>query len=123
MIDPSSSEEEGDEEPVVNLPSKGRIGATHKTGTPGVGAPPPSQPAITSTSGPNNFQNGEFQVNQRPSSFTASNSRFDGSNVGGGGGGGVGAGSIQSKNEQPQPGIDGGSLEVPNNGIPRFVSA
>ncbi|KRG07340.1 calcium-dependent secretion activator isoform X4 [Drosophila mojavensis] len=122
MIDPSSSEEEGDEEPVVSLPNKGRIGATHKTVTPVAGASAPSQPAITSTSGPNNFQNGDCPVNQRPSSFTAGNSRVDGTNGGGGGGGGVGGGAMQSKNDQPQPGIDGSSLEVPNNGIPSGIS-
>ncbi|XP_023165560.1 calcium-dependent secretion activator isoform X2 [Drosophila hydei] len=119
MIDPSSSEEEGDEETVVNLPNKGRIGTAHKTVTPAGGASASGQSAIATNSGPNNVQNGEFQASQRPAAFVAGNTRFDSTN-GGGGAGGVGA--VLSKNDQPQHGIDGGSLEVPNNGIPSGIS-
>lgn len=112
MIDPSSSEEEGDEETVANLPNKGRIGAPQKTVAP-VAAPSTSTAVATipiTTSGPNTHD-GDFQSNQRPSNTSGGNSRFDGSD------GGVGS----TKKDQPQFGTEGGSLEVPNNGIPRLV--
>ncbi|XP_030568216.1 calcium-dependent secretion activator isoform X4 [Drosophila novamexicana] len=113
MIDPSSSEEEGDEETVANLPNKGRIGAPQKTVAP-VAAPSTSTAVATipiTTSGPNTH-NGDFQSNQRPSNTSGGNSRFDGSD------GGVGS----TKKDQPQFGTEGGSLEVPNNGIPSGIS-
>ncbi|XP_064537610.1 calcium-dependent secretion activator isoform X4 [Drosophila montana] len=114
MIDPSSSEEEGDDETVANLPNKGRIGAQQKTVAP-VAAPSTSTSAATipiTTSGPNTH-NGDFPTNQRPSNTSGGSSRFDGSD------GGVGG---STKNDQPQLGTEGGSLEVPNNGIPSGIS-
>ncbi|KRF85292.1 calcium-dependent secretion activator isoform X2 [Drosophila virilis] len=113
MIDPSSSEEEGDEETVANLPNKGRIGAPQKTVVP-VAAPSTSTAVATipiTTSGPNTH-NGDFQSNQRPSNTSGGKSRFDGNE------GGVGS----TKNDQHQFGTEGGSLEVPNNVIPSGIS-
>ncbi|XP_043071815.1 calcium-dependent secretion activator [Drosophila grimshawi] len=135
MIDPSSSEEDGDDDTVVNLPHKGRIGAAHK-------APPSGNAAATaaaaqssssiSTSSPgaaslattampasstgSHIQNGDYAANQRQTMAATANNRFEGSIVSGGGGGG------STKNEQSQLSGEGGNLEVPNNGIPSGIS-
>lgn len=104
MIDPSSSEEEGDDDAVVNVASKGRIGAPHKSlgSIPGPssssssGAAIPAVPASSSK-----IQNGDFSGNQRISNVIADNGA--------------------AKTEQPQLVNEGGNLGIPSNGIPRFV--
>jgi len=112
MIDPSSSEEEGEDDTVVNLPSKGgRISSVpHKSVALAAG------PSTSSTGGgaipilttAPNAHNGDSTGNHRPSTSVAGN-----------GNGAIGS----SKNDQPQSqfSTEGGNLEVPNNGIPRFA--
>ncbi|XP_034474356.1 calcium-dependent secretion activator isoform X3 [Drosophila innubila] len=113
MIDPSSSEEEGEDDTVVNLPSKGgRISSVpHKSVALAAG------PSSSSTGGgaipilttAPNAQNGDSTGNHRPSTSVAGN-----------GNGAIGS----SKNDQPQSqfSTEGGNLEVPNNGIPSGIS-
>lgn len=104
MIDPSSSEEEGDDDAVVNVVSKGRIGAPHKSlgSIPGTTISSSSGTAIPPVSASSSkAQNGDFSGNQRISNTVADN--------------GV------AKIEQAQLTNEGGNLGIPSNGIPRFV--
>ncbi|XP_068152972.1 LOW QUALITY PROTEIN: calcium-dependent secretion activator [Drosophila tropicalis] len=113
MIDPSSSEEEGDDDPVVNVQTKGRMVPPNKVGgvtSTTAGAPGPGSISNIPVSG----SNGDFAGNHRMST------RGDVANIGG-----TVAVVASSKNEQTiTSSADGGSacLEVPNNGIPSGVS-
>ncbi|XP_046868262.1 calcium-dependent secretion activator isoform X2 [Drosophila willistoni] len=110
MIDPSSSEEEGDDDPVVNVQTKGRMVPPSKVGgvtTTSAGAPGPGTISNIPVSG----SNGDFTGNHRMST------RGDSASTGGN----AAVGLVSSKNEQTiTSSTDGGSacLEVPNNGIP-----
>jgi len=106
MIDPSSSEEEGDDDTVVNLPNKGRISAPHKSVTLVAGASTSSTGAIPTLTTAPNVHNSDSTGNHRPSTSVAGN-----------GNGGI----ASSKIDQSQFSTEGGNLEVPNNGIPRWV--
>ncbi|XP_023036458.1 calcium-dependent secretion activator isoform X3 [Drosophila willistoni] len=114
MIDPSSSEEEGDDDPVVNVQTKGRMVPPSKVGgvtTTSAGAPGPGTISNIPVSG----SNGDFTGNHRMST------RGDSASTGGN----AAVGLVSSKNEQTiTSSTDGGSacLEVPNNGIPSGVS-
>lgn len=112
MIDPSSSEEEGDEDAVINLGHKGRIGAQSKSVTSSVPGPGPG-PGSSSSSGAviapapaggsSKTQNGDFSANQRISNANAGN----------------GAAKIE---QPPQSALnEGANLGIPSNGITRFV--
>lgn len=109
MIDPSSSEEEGDEDAVINLAHKGRIGAQNKSVTSSVSGPAPgssSSSGVVIPSAPagasSKTQNGDFSGNQRTSN----------ANVGSG----------ATNNEQPPQSLnEGTNLGIPSNGITRFV--
>ncbi|XP_050742909.1 calcium-dependent secretion activator isoform X6 [Drosophila biarmipes] len=115
MIDPSSSEEEGEDDPIANVSSKGRLTHAPKgTNTvsilggvsgPGVG----SNMAISGS-------NGDLAGNQRQSNISSISNRNDAGNV-------AGVGGSSNKNEQIHGSrVDGGNLEVPNSCIPSGVS-
>ncbi|XP_041449310.1 calcium-dependent secretion activator isoform X7 [Drosophila obscura] len=118
MIDPSSSEEEGEEDPIVNVSTKGRHAVPPK---PAVGIPltsGTSSPAVGSSI-PVPGSNGDFDGNHKPSNVIAAGNRTDAGNVT------VAGGMVSgpSKNDQLHGSrTDGGNLEVPNNGIPSGVS-
>ncbi|KAL7726775.1 hypothetical protein ACLKA6_001492 [Drosophila palustris] len=123
MIDPSSSEEEGDDDTVVNLPSKGRASsAAHKSGAlaagpvtvssgtgsgsgTGPGTGPGAIPIVTTA--PNAAHNGDSHNHRASTSVAGNNSN-----------GAIGS-SAKSDQSQSQFSTEGGNLEVPNNGIPR----
>lgn len=112
MIDPSSSEEEGDEDAVINLGHKGRIGGQNKSVTSSIPGPGPG-PGSSSSSvavippaaagGYSKSQNGDFSGNQRISNANAGNGA--------------------AKSEQPPQSAlnEGANLGIPSNGITRFV--
>ncbi|KAH8249852.1 hypothetical protein KR038_011362 [Drosophila bunnanda] len=127
MIDPSSSEEEGDDDSIANVSSnKGRhhVQPSNKSG--------PGNTVSIPLSGlgsniPTSSSNGDLSGNLRNSAnanTTAVSNRVDGSqkNVGGGGSGlGVSANKNQDQTQSTNR-VDGGGLEVPNNGIPSGIS-
>ncbi|XP_033250205.1 calcium-dependent secretion activator isoform X3 [Drosophila miranda] len=120
MIDPSSSEEEGEEDPIVNVSTKSRLAVPPKS-TGGITvASGTSSPAVGSNI-PVSGSNGDFDGNHRPSNAIAVVNRTDVGNVGVGGAMVIGP----SKNDQVHGNrAEGGNLEVPNNGIPsQFVSS
>ncbi|XP_033150546.1 calcium-dependent secretion activator isoform X2 [Drosophila busckii] len=96
MIDPSSSEDEGDDDTVVDLPNKGRIGVPSKSVTAATGNP---------TAG------------SQPQTALSSNIRQEGT-------GSIGNIGGLGKNDQSQSQCptESASLEVPNNGIPSGIS-
>ncbi|XP_033250210.1 calcium-dependent secretion activator isoform X8 [Drosophila miranda] len=118
MIDPSSSEEEGEEDPIVNVSTKSRLAVPPKS-TGGITvASGTSSPAVGSNI-PVSGSNGDFDGNHRPSNAIAVVNRTDVGNVGVGGAMVIGP----SKNDQVHGNrAEGGNLEVPNNGIPSGVS-
>ncbi|EDV90927.1 GH23953 [Drosophila grimshawi] len=120
MIDPSSSEEDGDDDTVVNLPHKGPTAAAAQSSssisTSSPGAASLATTAMPASSTGSHIQNGDYAANQRQTMAATANNRFEGSIVSGGGGGG------STKNEQSQLSGEGGNLEVPNNGIPSGIS-
>ncbi|XP_070074135.1 calcium-dependent secretion activator isoform X5 [Drosophila takahashii] len=118
MIDPSSSEEEGEDDPIANVPSKGRlthapkgantVSITGGSSGPGVGSNIP-------TSG----SNGDLVGNQRQSNINTIGNRNDSGNIC------VAAGLQVSSNKNEQTHgsrVEGGNLEVPNNCIPSGIS-
>ncbi|XP_037728654.1 calcium-dependent secretion activator isoform X5 [Drosophila subpulchrella] len=118
MIDPSSSEEEGEDDPIANVSSKGRLtNAPKGTNTvsiiggvsgPGVG----SNIAISGS-------NGDLAGNQRQSNISSIGNRNDAGNISVA----AGVGGSSSKNEQIHGSrVDGGNLEVPNSCIPSGIS-
>ncbi|XP_041564549.1 calcium-dependent secretion activator isoform X5 [Drosophila elegans] len=115
MIDPSSSEEEGEDDPIANVPSKGRISQAPK----GAGA----VSVIVGSSGsgvgsniPSSTSNSDLAGNQRQSNISSVGNRSEAGNIGAATG--LGASSEQTHCTR----VDGGNLEVPNNGIPSGVS-
>lgn len=127
MIDPSSSEEEGDDDSIANVTSnKGRhhVQTSNKSGT-GTG----SIVGGSSISGlgsniPTSGSNGDLTGNHRNQSNTITtvvSNRIDAGNKSvAGSGSGLGLGANKNQDQiQGSNRVDGGNLEVPNNGIPR----
>ncbi|BFG06627.1 calcium-dependent secretion activator [Drosophila madeirensis] len=118
MIDPSSSEEEGEEDAIVNVSTKGRLAVPPKAAGGIAVSSGTSSPAVGSNI-PVSGSNGDFDGNNRPSNANTSGNRTDAGNVS------VAVGTVlgSSKNDQLHGSrTDGGNLEVPNNGIPSGVS-
>ncbi|XP_026846755.1 calcium-dependent secretion activator isoform X3 [Drosophila persimilis] len=118
MIDPSSSEEEGEEDPIVNVSTKSRLAVPPKSAGGITVASGTSSPAVGSNI-PVSGSNGDFDGNHRASNAIAVVNRTDVGNVG------VGGAMVPgpSKNDQVHGNrAEGGNLEVPNNGIPSGVS-
>ncbi|XP_017062659.1 calcium-dependent secretion activator isoform X2 [Drosophila eugracilis] len=118
MIDPSSSEEEGDDDPIANVVSKGRISHAPK----GAGTASIIGGCTGSGVGSNipiSGSNGDLAVNQRQSNISYISNRNDVGNISVA----AGLGVSSNKNEQIHSSrVDTGSLEVPNNGIPSGIS-
>ncbi|XP_034670415.1 calcium-dependent secretion activator isoform X2 [Drosophila subobscura] len=118
MIDPSSSEEEGEEDAIVNVSTKGRLAVPPKAAGGIPVSSGTSSPAVGSNI-PVSGSNGDFDGNNRPSNANTAGNRTDAGNVS------VAVGTVlgSSKNDQLHGSrTDGGNLEVPNNGIPSGVS-
>ncbi|XP_034139262.1 calcium-dependent secretion activator isoform X2 [Drosophila guanche] len=118
MIDPSSSEEEGEEDAIVNVSTKGRLAVPSKAAGGIPVSSGTSSPAVGSNV-PVSGSNGDFDGNNRPSNANTAVNRTDAGNVS------VAVGTVlgSSKNDQLHGSrTDGGNLEVPNNGIPSGVS-
>ncbi|XP_051862176.1 calcium-dependent secretion activator isoform X3 [Drosophila albomicans] len=109
MIDPSSSEEEGDEDSVINLPSKGRVSVPHKASTLAAGPSSTSTGTLPILTTVPSVHNGDFIGSHRPSASIPGNTNA-----------GIGVGT--SKNDQTQFNTESSNLEVPNNGIPSGIS-
>uniref|UniRef100_A0A6P4F1L5 Calcium-dependent secretion activator-like n=1 Tax=Drosophila rhopaloa TaxID=1041015 RepID=A0A6P4F1L5_DRORH len=111
MIDPSSSEEEGEDDPVVNVPSKGRISQAPKI----AGA----VSVIGGSSGfgvgniPTSGSNSDLAGNQRQSNNSFVGNRSEAGNISATPGQGVSTNKFEHGSR-----VDGGNLEVPNNVIP-----
>ncbi|XP_044316583.1 calcium-dependent secretion activator isoform X2 [Drosophila rhopaloa] len=115
MIDPSSSEEEGEDDPVVNVPSKGRISQAPKI----AGA----VSVIGGSSGfgvgniPTSGSNSDLAGNQRQSNNSFVGNRSEAGNISATPGQGVSTNKFEHGSR-----VDGGNLEVPNNVIPSGIS-
>ncbi|XP_017062040.1 calcium-dependent secretion activator isoform X1 [Drosophila ficusphila] len=118
MIDPSSSEEEGEDDPIANSSSKGRLTQPAK----GVGAA--SIPGGSSGSGiganiPVSGSNGDLAINNRQLNTSSVGYRNETGNTNLT----AGVGVSSTRNEQLHGSkVDGGNLEVPNNGITSGIS-
>ncbi|XP_052858167.1 calcium-dependent secretion activator isoform X5 [Drosophila gunungcola] len=115
MIDPSSSEEEGEDDPIANVPSKGRISQAPK-GAGGVSVIVGSSGSGVGSNIPSSTSNNDLAGNQRQSNISSVGNRSEAGNIGAATG--LGASSEQTHCTR----VDGGNLEVPNNGIPSGVS-
>nr|XP_016944121.1 calcium-dependent secretion activator isoform X5 [Drosophila suzukii] len=117
MIDPSSSEEEGEDDPIANVSSKGRLtNAPKGTNTVSIigGVSGPGVGSNIALSG----SNGDLAGNQRQSNISSIGNRNDAGNISVA----TGVGGSSSKNEQIHGSrVDGGNLEVPNS-IPSGIS-
>lgn len=116
MIDPSSSEEEGEDDAVPNVSSKGRLTNTTK-GTNAVSIIGGSAGSVVGSNIPVSGSNTDLIGNQRQSNISSICNRNDVGNIS------VAAlGSTSNKIEQICGNrADTGNLEVPSNGIPRLV--
>ncbi|KAH8269809.1 hypothetical protein KR018_011643 [Drosophila ironensis] len=115
MIDPSSSEEEGDEDSIANVPAKGRVVHPPKSagGISVIGV------SATGSNIPTSGSNGDLSGNCRQSNSIVLSSRVETGSVNTTGA----VGLCSSKNDQGHGGrIEGGNLEVPNNGISSGIS-
>ncbi|XP_070143795.1 calcium-dependent secretion activator isoform X5 [Drosophila kikkawai] len=130
MIDPSSSEEEGDDDSIANASSnKGRhhVQPSNKCG-PGntISIPHSGLGSNIPTSGSNGDLTGNHRNLTNITHATSVSNRVDAgqkSVAGGGSGSGVGVGANKNQDQvQGTNRVDGGGLEVPNNGIPSGIS-
>nr|NP_001027029.2 Calcium-dependent secretion activator, isoform F [Drosophila melanogaster]AAZ52485.2 Calcium-dependent secretion activator, isoform F [Drosophila melanogaster] len=117
MIDPSSSEEEGEDDAVPNVSSKGRLTNTTK-GTSAVSIIGGSAGSVVGSNIPVSGSNTDLIGNQRQSNISSICNRNDVGNIS------VAAlGSTSNKIEQICGNrADTGNLEVPSNGIPSGIS-
>nr|AAF34697.1 secretion calcium-dependent activator protein [Drosophila melanogaster] len=117
MIDPSSSEEEGEDDAVPNVSSKGRLTNTTK-GTNAVSIIGGSAGSVVGSNIPVSGSNTDLIGNQRQSNISSICNRNDVGNIS------VAAlGSTSNKIEQICGNrADTGNLEVPSNGIPSGIS-
>ncbi|XP_032579661.1 calcium-dependent secretion activator isoform X4 [Drosophila sechellia] len=117
MIDPSSSEEEGEDDSVPNVSSKGRLTNATK-GTSAVSIIGGSAGSVVESNIPISGSNTDFIGNQRQSNISSICKRNDVGNIGI-----TALGSTSNKNEQICGSrADTGNLEVPSNGIPSGIS-
>ncbi|EDX16218.1 GD17747 [Drosophila simulans] len=117
MIDPSSSEEEGEDDSVPNVSSKGRLTNATK-GTSAVSIIGGSAGSVVESNIPISGSNTDLIGNQRQSNISSICKRNDVGNIGV-----TALGSTSNKNEQICGSrADTGNLEVPSNGIPRLVT-
>ncbi|XP_033168349.1 calcium-dependent secretion activator isoform X4 [Drosophila mauritiana] len=117
MIDPSSSEEEGEDDSVPNVSSKGRLTNATK-GTSAVSIIGGSAGSVVESNIPISGSNTDLIGNQRQSNISSICKRNDVGNIGV-----TALGSTSNKNEQICGSrADTGNLEVPSNGIPSGIS-
>ncbi|XP_043657648.1 calcium-dependent secretion activator isoform X5 [Drosophila teissieri] len=117
MIDPSSSEEEGDDDPVANVSSKGRLTNAPK-GTSAVCIIGGSSGSVVGSNISTSGSNSDLIGNLRQSNISSIGNRNDAGNISV-----AGPGATSNKNEQIYGSrVDTGNLEVPSNGIPSGIS-
>ncbi|EDV45197.1 uncharacterized protein Dere_GG16412 [Drosophila erecta] len=117
MIDPSSSEEEGEDDPVANLTSKGRVTNAPK-GTSAVCIIGGSSGSVVGSNIPTSGSNSDLVGNLRQSNISSIGNRNDVGSISV-----AGPGATSHKNEQIYGSrADTGNLEVPSNGIPSGIS-
>ncbi|KRK05018.1 uncharacterized protein Dyak_GE14573, isoform C [Drosophila yakuba] len=117
MIDPSSSEEEGEDDPVANVSSKGRLTNAPK-GTSAVCIIGGSSGSVVGSNISTSGSNSDLIGNLRQSNISSIGNRIDAGNISV-----AGPGATANKNEQIYGSrVDTGNLEVPSNGIPSGIS-